>query len=158
VVLSYFNEAWQNPQVLSIVGKGGNNLKGKLFKKTDPDVIDSEKELQQIRTISFPPFGLDPSSKAIHSVKSAILTVPGLGKSATNIQDNIVLFMKSPGVEPQPGKGWSAIKGSGHTYSVVFDYLDGGKPRQAIWSVDMNTGTVAYVNEAAKIFSWAPNY
>jgi hypothetical protein len=156
VVLSYFNEAWQSPQVLSIVGKGGNNLKGKLFKKTDPDVIDSEKELQQIRTINFPPFDLDPSSKAIHSVKSAILTVPSLGKSATNIQENIAEFMKAPGVAPQPGKSWSAIKGNGNAYSVVFDFLDGGKPAQAVWSVDMNTGTVKYVNEAAKIFSWTP--
>jgi hypothetical protein len=34
----------------------------------------------------------------------------------------------------------------------------GGEPAQAIWSVDMNPGTVKYVNEYAKIFSWAPSY
>jgi hypothetical protein len=158
VVLAYFNEAWQSPQVLSIVGEGGKNLKGKLFKKTDPDVIDSEKLLQQIRTVSFPPFGLDPASKAIHLVKSAILTVPGLGKSAENIESNIAEFMKAPGVAPEPGKGWSATNHGGSVYSVTFDYLNGGEPAQAIWSADVETGTVKYVNEYAKIFSWAPNY
>jgi len=64
--------------------------------------------------------------------------------------------MKSPGVEPQPGKGWSATKSSANSYSVAFDFLDGGKPTQAIWSVDLATGTVRYVNQAAKIFSWTP--
>ncbi|HKM79598.1 MAG TPA: zinc ribbon domain-containing protein [Candidatus Acidoferrum sp.] len=155
-ILSIFNEAWQTPEVLSIVGKGGKNLHGKLFKATDPDVVDSDKELEEVRTISFPSFGLDPEAKAVHLVKTAILTVPGLGKSATNIQKNIALFMESPGVAPQPGKGWSATRGSGNSYAVTFDFLDGGKPAQAIWSVDLDTGTVKYVNKSAKLFSWTP--
>jgi hypothetical protein len=153
-ILSIFNEAWQSPQVLSIVGKGGKNLQGTMFKKTDPDVIDSDKQFEQVRTINFPP--LDLASKAIRLVKTAILTVPGLGKSATDIQENIALFMKAPGVAPQPGKGWNATRGSGNVYSVAFDFLDGGKPAQAVWSVDLDTGTVKYVNKSAKLFSWTP--
>lgn len=154
--LSVFNGAWQIPQVLAIVGTGGKNLHGKLFKQTDPDVIDSDKELEQVRTINFPPFNPDPTWKAIHLVKTAVLTVPGLGRSATDIQENIALFMKAPGVAPEPGKDWSATKSSGNAYSVAFDFLDGGKPAQAIWSVDLSTGVVKYVNKSAKAFSWTP--
>jgi hypothetical protein len=154
--ISMFNEAWQAPEILSIVGKGGKNLKGKLFKDTDPDVIDSDRQLEQVQTLNFPPFELDPERKAIRLVKTAILTVPGLGRSDTDIEKNIALFMKSPGVEPQPGKGWSATKGSANVYSVAFDFLDGGKPAQAIWSADLTTGAVKYVNQAAKSFSWTP--
>ena len=84
------------------------------------------------------------------------LPIPGLGRSDTDIEKNITLFMKSPGVEPQPGKGWSATKGSANVYSVAFDFLDGGKPAQAIWSADLTTGAVKYVNQAAKAFSWTP--
>ena len=63
---------------------------------------------------------------------------------------------KSLGVEPQPGKGWSATKISANVYSVAFDFLDGGKPAQAIWSADLTTGAVKYVNQAGKAFSWTP--
>jgi hypothetical protein len=31
-------------------------------------------------------------------------------------------------------------------------------PQQAVWSVDLQTGKVKYVNENAKLFSWTPNY
>jgi len=43
-----FNGAWQSKTVLSLVGEGGKNLHGHLFRLKDPDVTDSDKHLKQL--------------------------------------------------------------------------------------------------------------
>jgi hypothetical protein len=85
--IAHFNGAWQSKEILRIVGDGGKNLRGKIFKKQDPDVIDSDLILDYTITLLFPPLSLE--SEAIDLVKRAILTVPGRGRSATNVQENI---------------------------------------------------------------------
>ena len=81
--------------------------------------------------------------------------MPGRGRSATNVQENIDLFMKSPGLSL--GKGWSAKAEQGKTYVVTFDFKDGkAGPAQAVWSADLETKKVQHVNKYAKIFSWTP--
>jgi hypothetical protein len=58
----------------------------------------------------------------------------------------------------RPAKGWSAKSGNADTYEVAFDFINGkAGEAQAIWSVNLKTGSVKYVNEAAKLFSWTPN-
>lgn len=150
---AYFNGAWQSKEMLQIVGDGGKKLQGKLFKKHDPDVIDSDLILDYTITLLFPP--LSPESAAIDLVKKAVLTVPGLGRSATNIQENITWALQPPGTSP--GNGWSAKAEKGKTYLVAFDFIDGKAGHtQAIWSADMGTKKVQYINKYAKIFSWSP--
>ena len=140
---------------LKIVGDGGKNLQGKIFNKQDPDVIDSDLILDYTTTLLFPPISLE--SEAIGLVKKAILTVPGQGRSAKNIQENVEWFMKFP--ELSPGQGWSAKTDKGKTYLVTFDFINGKLGQsQAVWSVDMETKRVQYVNKYAKNFSWTPNY
>jgi len=80
-------------------------LKGKLFEETDPDVIDSDKILSAKFKLSLPP--VPREALAISTVKRAVLSVPGWGRSATNIQENIALFTH-PGTGVKPGKGWRA--------------------------------------------------
>ncbi len=158
-IIAHFNAAWQSKDVLAIVGDGGKNLRGKLFTMTDPDVIDSNKILDVKFSISLPaPASVSAKTNAIATVKHAILTVPGQGRSATNIEQNLKLFM-SPGTGVSVAKGWSATARGSDVYNVSFDFNDGGKgEKQAIWSVNMATKQVKYVNETAKIFSWTPNY
>jgi hypothetical protein len=153
---AYFNGAWQSPAVLSMLGgEGGKNLRGRLLKLTDPDVVDSDRTLDFLSTVIFPP--LEPGAKAISIVKAAILTVPGEGKSATNIELNLKLFMSTPGLSE--AKGWSANARSGTTYDVAYDFMNGDQgEQQAVWSVDLETGKVKYVNKNAKLFSWTPDY
>jgi hypothetical protein len=154
---SYFNGAWQTQEVLALLGgEGGKNLHGKILKLHDPDVVDSSKVLDDLTTVAFPP--LEPEAKAISLVKAAVLTVPENGRSATDVETNISLFMSTP-VCCRPGKGWSAKAGGADTFEVGFDFIDGGAgEKQAIWRVNLKTGAVTYVNESAKIFSWTPKY
>jgi len=155
-VIAYFNGSWQNKSVLSLLGEGGKNLHGTLFKLTDPDVVDSDKILDAKFTLSLPPVA--PGTKAISIVKHAILIVSGKGRSATDIEENIKLF-ESPGTGVTPGKGWSATPTGPGVYNVACDFIDGSAgEKQAIWSVNTATKRVKYVNEAAKLFSWTPNY
>ena len=151
---AYFNRNWQSKEMLALVGEGGKNLHGSLFKLTDPDVIDSDRMLVAKFTVSMPPISQD--TNAINIVKHAILTVPGNGKSATDIEDNLALFTK-PGTGVTLAKGWSATSTGTNTFNVSYDFIDGGSgEKQAIWSVNVATKQVKYVNEAAKVFSWTP--
>jgi hypothetical protein len=89
-------------------------------------------------------------------VKHAVLAVPGMGKSATDIEDNLALFTQ-PSTGVRPGKGWSAMSAGANLYNVAYDFIDGGQgEKQAIWSVNAATKQVEYVNESAKLFSWTP--
>lgn len=154
-LLSIFNGAWQSKDILNIIGgEGGKNLKGSLFRKTDPDVIDSDLELSKSVVLVFPP--LSPESQAIELVKKAVLTVPDHGRSATSIGDNVAWFIKMPGLSA--GKGWMAKLKDGQTYLVTFDYVENGTRRsEAVWSADLATKKVQYINSNAKIFSWTPS-
>ena len=54
-----------------------------------------------------------------------------------------------------PGKGWSAKAESGNRYMVMFNFIDAtAGESQAIWSADLGTKKVQYVNKSAKLFSW----
>ena len=81
-ISAYFNGTWQNEAVLAALGDGGKNLQGELFKKTDPDVIDSDKILDAKFTLALP--AVAPETNAINIVKHAVLTVPGGGLQPTS--------------------------------------------------------------------------
>lgn len=138
---AYFNGAWQNARVLSLVGEGGTNLRGKLFKLTDPDVIDSDKILDSRFTLSMPP--ITPQVKAVVIVKHAHLSIPGVGQSATSVEENIRMFTV-PGTGVRPAKGWSAMPAGQSLYRVAYDFIDGAAgEKQATWSVDIVTKRVS---------------
>jgi hypothetical protein len=153
---AYFNGAWQTREVLAALGgDGGKKLNGKVLKATDPDVVDSQKILDDLQTLSFP--SVSPEAKAISLVRGAILTVPGKGRSAGDIQANLDLFLSAPGV--RPGKGWSATAKGPTVFEVSYDFIDGSTgEQQALWTANLASGEVKYVNESAKTFSWTPNY
>jgi hypothetical protein len=153
---AYFNGAWQTPAILAFTGEGGSRLHGKLFVATDPDVVDSPKRLDVVEKISFPQ--ISPTAKAIALVKRTTMTVPGEGRSFGNIEQNLRSFMNS-GSGLSTAKGWSAHAISGDIYDVSYDYINGSQGEaQAVWSADLHTDEVKYLNMAAKIFSWNPNY
>ena len=152
---AYFNGAWQTRQVLtSLGGEDGTKLKGPILKKTDTDVSDSPKIVDYLVKLQFP--RVSPDARAINLVRSAILTVPDEGRSAGDVQANIDLMMSNP--EMKTGKGWAASATSPIVYQVSYDFINGdlGNER-AIWTTDIATGTVKYLNKSAKIFSWTPN-
>jgi len=160
-----FNSGWQKPEVLTMLGgEGGKKLQGKLFKDLNPDVVDSSKALDYSITVELP--ALTPEARAISLVKAAVLTVPGEGRSATDVEANIDWFISSSSVlvhggktkGMRPAKGWFATAKGRDNYEVVFDYMDGDASEQAIWHVVLKTGVVRYVNEHAKTFSWMPDY
>lgn len=151
---AYFNGAWQSKALLQTVGDGGKLLKGKIFKKEDPDVLDSDLLLDYATAIAFPP--PSPETQAIDFVKRATLSVPELGRSSMNIQDSLDYFM-SPGTGITHGTGWSAKQQEDGVYMVTFNFTDGtAGAADAIWSVDLKTKKVQYINKSAKIFSWVP--
>lgn len=155
-ITAYFNGSWQNKDVLAALGEGGRNLQGELFKKTDPDVIDSDNILDARFRLALPVVA--PETNAINILKHAILTVPGKGRSATDIEENVKLFTQ-PGTGVRPAKGWSATPAGRSVYNVAYDFIDASSgEKQAIWWVNVTTRQVKYVNDAAKIFSWTPNY
>lgn len=152
----FFNGAWQTKEVLAVLGnEEGKNLKGQILKATDTDVIDSPKSLDYRQMVSFAP--LNPEAKAIALVRAAILTVPGKGRSAGDIQANLDLYLDSP--EMRLGKEWNAEAKTPTTYEVSYDFINGSEgEQQATWIANLTTKEVKYVNENAKIFSWTPNY
>jgi len=145
---AFFNGAWQANDVLKDLGNNeGKNLKGAIFKATDPDVSDSPKTLDHRQMLAFPV--LSPEAKAINLVKATVLTVPGEGRSAGDVQANLDLFLASPGMTL--GKGWNTKALSPANYEVSYDFIDGSEgEKQAIWTVNLGSNAVKYVNESAK--------
>jgi len=151
---AYFNSAWQNKDTLKLVGDGGKKLKGKIFKKEDSDIIDSDLIVDYVVTIPFPP--MSQETRAINIVKKAILTVPDRGRSSMTVEDGIKWFM-GPNTGVTPGKGWSAKVDTGNSYTVTFDFTDASAGEsEAIWAVDLVSQKVQYVNKYAKDFSYIP--
>ncbi|HEV2498971.1 MAG TPA: hypothetical protein VGY31_05275 [Terriglobia bacterium] len=152
--ISYFNGAWQSQSVLSALGDGGKNLHGGLFKLTNPDVADSDKILDAKFTLRLPP--ATPQAYAICDVKHATLSISGFGPADRDVEHVIAYFMQ-PQTGVKPGKGWSATSAGGNLYNVTYDFIDGGAgEKQAVWSVDIATKRVKYVNMGAKMFSATP--
>jgi hypothetical protein len=153
---SMFNGAWQTSQVLTALGgEDGKKLKGLILRATDADVIDSPMAVDYLLTLPVPP--IPPGAKAINLVRAAILTVPGNGRSAGDVQANVDLFISSPGLSA--GKGWTARAKSPAFYYVSYDFIDGDKgEQQALWTANLTTGEVKYENKYGKMFSWTPDY
>jgi len=150
---AYFNGAWQDASVLSLTGDGGKALRGKLFKVSDPDVTDSDKTLDAKFSIVFP--AIPKEVEAIELVKHARLIVPGEGRSATDVESNVKLFLNS-GNGLGVGSGWSAKQQASDVYEVSYDYINGSVGEdKAIWSANIATKQVKYVNSNGKIFSWS---
>jgi hypothetical protein len=153
---SYFNGAWQTPAVLAVIGGGeGKRLKGPILKPTDADVIDSPKIVDYRLML---PFGtVTSAARAVSLVRAAVPNVPDKGHSAGDVQANLDLYMSSPGL--RQGKGWSATPKSPTVFEVSYDFMNGGEgEQQAVWTANIASGEVKYVNENAKTFSWTPNY
>lgn len=155
--IAYFTGGnWQERPVLELLGgDGGKTLHGSILKATDTDVVDSDKMLDH--TVILTLAGLSPEAEAIALVKASVLSVPGKGRSAIDIEGTVNDFMK-PGSGLRPSNGWSATPKGGQVYEVVFDYLDGKNPRQAVWSANLGARDVNYVNSNAKYMSWTPSY
>ena len=152
---SMFNGFWQTSQVLAALGgEGGKKLKGLILRATDTDVIDSPMAVDYLLTLPVPP--ISPGAKAICLVRAAILMVPDKGRSAGDVQANLDLFLSSPGL--RAGKGWAAKAKSPAAYEVSYDFIDGDKGEQALWTANLTTGEVKYENEYGKMFSWTPDY
>lgn len=152
---AFFNGAWQDESVLLLTGEGGKNLRGKIFKATDSDVTDSDKTLDARLNLSFPP--ISDTAQAIQLVKRARLTVPGSGRSATDIDTNIELFMNS-GNGLHPLSGWSAKPDAAGGYEVRYEFVNGALGNEAaLWSTNLKTKQVKYVNSSGKILSWTSN-
>lgn len=150
---SYFNSHWQTPEVRRFTGENGVKLKGKIFKETDPDVVDSPVVLDYRLLVNFPPLSED--ALAISTVQSAVLTVSGRGRSSASVGETVKWFC-SPGTGMSQRKGWSAEVKNGRLYHVMFDYNPASEG-PAIWSVDLNTKQVRYVNRNAKYMSYLPS-
>lgn len=153
--ISIFNGAWQTPEMLNLIGEGGKKLSTSIFSLSDPDVVDSDKELAYTLNITFPP--VSEETRAINLVKSAVITVPEKGRSADNVGKVVEYFMKLPGL--RPAQGWSAMRVQGDEYTVTFDYINGDAgDAKGVWTANLKTGKVRYVNKYGKIFSWTPDY
>lgn len=152
-VTAYFNGAWQSKELLKVVGDGGKLLRGKIFKKNDPDVIDSDLLLDYTVSLPFP--APSTEAQAIALVRAAVLSTPEDGRSSMTVDEG-VKFMMSPGTSITPNKGWSARQEGDH-YLVNLDFNNGAQTGDhAIWSVDVKSKKVQYVNKNAKFFSWIP--
>lgn len=164
--LAHFNGAWQSPEILAIVGRGGSNLHGPLFKLEEPDVIDSDKILDYVVTLDLPkasdrtkearttPSAPSKEQRAIELAKKAVLVVDG-SRSSMTVEDGFAFYRKDP--EIRLGSGWSATPSEGNTFLVSLSFINGTAGEDhAIWSVDLSTRKVKYINKAAKAFSWIP--
>ena len=94
--------------------------------------------------------------QAVALVKKAVLTVNG-SRSAATVEETIADFESVPGL--RPAAGWSAEPGKSGEYMVSYSFINGSRGEErAIWSANLSTGKVKYINKNAKYFSWSPDY
>jgi hypothetical protein len=155
--VAYF-DTWQTGPVYEMLGgNGGRELHGSILKNVDTDVVDSEKKLDYRLVLTLP--SLSHEAEAITLVKGAVLTIPDHGRSALDIED-VVNGMMATLSKGWPGDyqtvGWSASAKDSPLYEVTFRFVEKGDSRQAVWSANLGTRKVKYINSAAKSLSWSP--
>jgi len=151
---------------MSIVGKGGSNLKGDVFKREDPDVRDSDIVLDYTVTLDIPAIkttqqqpqsSVEPSeARAIELVKKAVLSTPENGRSTANVE-GVIKFLLVPGtgMSRDSGKEWEASPNPDGTYTVTFYFIENGSARDtATWAADLRSKKVRYLDKNAKMFSY----
>jgi hypothetical protein len=82
----------------------------------------------------------------------SLLYLNKAARSSMNVKDNIKFFFDPPSSVGYIGKGWSA-KAEDRSYLVTFNFIDkSARSSDAIWSVDLGTKKVQYINKNAKFF------
>ena len=124
--------------------------------------VDGLLKRRHHKTMSAPPANrppmVKPEAKTSFSCRGCPLTRRHQRTMSAPPAENLKVFTQ-PGTGVRPAKGWGAAAVGKNIYNVAYDFIDGASgEKQAIWSVNTETGQVKYVNEAAKIFSWTPNY
>lgn len=145
----------QSKEVMDLVGVGGGKLPKAALRSDDPDLPPAAQtsfHAEEVFKVNLPP--LSAAYEAIHAVKTARLTLPDKGRSASAIQTVVEDFAKAPGFVP---KGWSATQLNG-LWTVSLACTDGDHPDTAQWSFDPKTRQVKYLNKTAKLLSWEPDY
>ncbi len=157
VVLSWFNGAWQSPEVMSLVGEDGEKLPKRPLTPVDKEFPLAAGRLEETRAFILP--DLSPERMAIEAVKNARLSTPENGRSADPVR-GVVAYFESVYANTDPDNtratGWSAHQGPDGKWTVTMDYLDAHKPKQAHWEYDPSTKHVRYLDPEAKMFSWTP--
>ncbi len=169
-LVSYFNQFWQTADNLALFGSDGANLHGPAIKLKNPDLIDSERVVDENLTLNFPPFATSANATsegrrsalvpeqeaAILLVKRARLNGENGDLSSEDVDNCIRIFMETSS-EITPNKGWSATRKSGSVFTVSYDFNDGKVGEsQAMWEVDVTSKRVKYINKNGMYFSWVP--
>lgn len=151
-VTSFFNEIWQSPEILSLVGREGVNLPRSALDLNDPEFPQQGGYLWYAKTVQIG--SLPPAARAIHAVKSSKLYVKGKGKAVDTV-GQIVAFFNKPGLEFKPGE-WRAEQTPSGTWKVSLDHTWESEKKVANWEYDPKTGQVKYLDPEAKMLSWIP--
>lgn len=149
-VVSFFNGAWQPPDVLAAVGEDGKRLPLSALRPNDPEFPTAGGRVQDARTIQFPP--MSEEAAVIARVKNAKLYVQGNGQAVDTVGFIVGEFAKAPGFTPIR---WSASR-SGSKWVVTLDCQDGGTRKQAQWEYNPVSQRVRYLDPTSKILSWMP--
>ena len=77
--VSWFNESWQQPEVLTVTGKGGKNLPSSALRPDDREFPDAGRHMEESRIVAFP--AVSEEQEAIEHVKQAKLYVQDKGQA-----------------------------------------------------------------------------
>ena len=108
-VLSYFNEGWQSPEVLNLVGKDGARIPARLRVPDDMEFPQLAGHMQVVRNVVVP--DVPQELVVIEAVKNATLSTPENGRSADPVR-GVVAYFESVYAHTDPDNtrvtGWSA--------------------------------------------------
>jgi len=148
----YFNGAWQDEDVLALVGNDGLKLPRAALDPLDPEFPDAGGRLEYSGVVIVG--GLPPDVVAIEAVKNAKLLVKGKGQAVDTVAQ-IVAFFDKPHIEFYPGS-WSAKQNADGTWNVSLDHKWGNEAKVANWEFNPKTRGVRYLDPEAKMLSWIP--
>ena len=159
-----FNMFWQSVEVLQKAGveldsQGRSGLQPNPkalpttpdFKAFDPEFPSEGRYIEVRRDVGVP--ALPSDAAAIDAVKNARLTVQGRGRSDLPVGKSVEWFASASGLSQ---KAWSAVQGPEGKWTVILDYVDEGKEKQAKWEYNPKTKAVKYLDPLAKAFSYVP--
>jgi hypothetical protein len=150
-VVSWFNGAWQSPDVLNLVGEDGANLPKAALMPVDREFPLAAGRLEEVRTITFPELSQD--MVAIEAVRNARLSTPEHGLSADPVKGVVAWFESAE----THADGWTAAQSANGCWVVTLHIIDNQKPIQAQWEYNPQSKTVRYLDPVAKTFSWLPS-
>jgi hypothetical protein len=141
----------QEDWIVDAVGERGKELPHSATKPVDPEFPHHGRRMEEDRQIELSP--LAPETCALEALKQKVFTSDG-GRSGKSLEEVLRdRFAARPDEQPA-NESWLVQQVGEARWIVMFAFTRRGRPVQARWEVNCQSGDIRYLDPEAKALSF----